>query len=50
MLCSQDFDWDASDGSLKNTNQQFLTFKHNTEKHNLNFTSDNTETNNKPFT
>ena len=39
----------SKNSSLINVNQQFLTFKHNAEKHNLNFKSGNSETYNKPF-
>ena len=40
----------STNSSLKNTNWQFLIFKHNAEKHNFNFESDNCEMYNKSFT
>ena len=40
----------SANSSLNNSNQQFLTFKANTEKPKLNFKSNNSEKYNQPFT
>ena len=40
----------SANSSLNNSNQQFLTFKTNAEKHKLNFKFNNSENYNKLFT
>ena len=40
----------SKNSTLKNANRQFLTFKYNAQKRNLNFKSDNFRSYNRPFT